>query len=59
MIVGICKKNKEMFEKYKEKVWNVECYVCGKNHLANKCPKRYGKEAANRAKEEGGDELSL
>ena len=52
-------KNKEKFEKFKEKCWKVKCYVCGESHLAKNCPNRFGRETANQAEEEGEDELSL
>ena len=34
-------KNKEKFDKFKKKLWNVKCYVCGENHLAKDCQKRF------------------
>ena len=44
-------KNKENFETFKEKFWNVKCYVCGENPMVKDCQKRFRWEAANDEKE--------
>ena len=52
-------KNKDKFEKFKEKFWKVKCYICGETHLAKNCLKHFGREATNHAEEDGCGEISL
>ena len=45
-------KTKEKFKKFKENFWNVKCYVCGENHLAKDCQKRFEREDEKHEKED-------